>query len=62
MMSKNGNTNVGNNNNSNTKKVKFNLNKSIQITKIFAREDHRIMKNDTIFSMVDTDHSGIVNK
>ncbi len=55
-MSKNGNSNVGNNTNNNTKKVKFNLNKSVQVTKVFARENRRITKNDTIFTMIDTDH------
>jgi hypothetical protein len=61
MMSKNGNTSIGNNNNNNTKKIKFNLNKSVQVTKVFAREDHRLTKNESIFTMVDTDHPGMVN-
>ncbi|CAF0945275.1 unnamed protein product [Adineta steineri] len=57
-MSKNGSTNVGNNNNNNnnTKKIKFSLNKSVQVTKVFAKENHRLTKNETIFTMVDTDH------
>ncbi len=55
-MSNNGNSNVDNNTNNNTKKVQFNLNKSVQVTKVFARENRRITKNDTIFTMVDTDH------
>lgn len=57
-MSKIGNTNGGSNNNNNTKRLKFNLNKSVQVTKVFAREDHRITKNDTIFTMVDTHNPG----
>ena len=61
MMSKNGNTSIGNNNNNNTKKIKFNLNKSAQVTKVFAREDYPFIKNDAIFTMVDADHPGIVN-
>jgi hypothetical protein len=55
-MSRNGNTTVGNNNN--TKKLKFNLHKSVQVTKIFAKEEQRITKNDTIFTMVDTTNPG----
>jgi len=63
-MSKNGSTTVANNNNNNnnTKKIKFNLHKSVQVTKVFAREDVRLTKNDTIFTMVDTNNPGIVNK
>lgn len=59
MMSKNGNTSVGNNNNSNTKKIRFNLNRSVHVTKVFVREDQRLTKNESIFTMVDT---GIVNE
>jgi hypothetical protein len=55
-MSRNGNTTVGNNNN--TKKVTFHLNKSVQVTKVFARENQPITKNDSIFTMVDTDNPG----
>jgi hypothetical protein len=61
-MSKNGSTTVANNNNNNTKKIKFNLNKSVQVTKVFAREDVRLTKNDTIFTMVDTNNPGMVNR
>lgn len=61
-MSKNGNTTAGNNNSNNTKKIKFNLNKSVQVTKIFAKEDKRLIKNGPIFTMVDTDNPGIVNE
>jgi len=61
-MNKNGNTSAGNNTNNNTKKIKFNLNKSVQVTKVFAREDQRLTKNDSIFTMVDTGNPGIVNK
>ncbi len=61
-MSKNGSTTVANNNNNNTKKLKFNLHKSVQVTKVFAREYLPIIKNDPIFTMVDTDNPGIVNR
>ncbi|CAF0984354.1 unnamed protein product [Rotaria sordida] len=53
-MSKNGNTNGGNTNNNNTKIMKFNLNKSVQVTKVFVRECQQLIKNDPIFTMVDT--------
>jgi hypothetical protein len=58
-MSKNGSATVANNNNNNTKKIQFHLNKSVQVTKVFAREDHRLTKNEPIFTMVDTDHPGL---
>jgi hypothetical protein len=61
-MSKNGNTTGGNNNNNNTKKIKFHLNKSVQVTKVFAREDQGLTKNQTIFTMVDTGNRGRVNE
>ncbi|CAF4549980.1 unnamed protein product [Rotaria sp. Silwood1] len=53
-MSNNGNTNDRNTSNNNTKTMKFNLNKSVQVTKVFVRENQRLTKNDSIFSMVDT--------
>ncbi|CAF2046071.1 unnamed protein product [Rotaria magnacalcarata] len=53
-MNNNGNTNGGTNNNSNTKKMKFNLNKSVQVTKLFFRENQAFLKNATVFTMVDT--------
>lgn len=56
-MNKNGTNNVNNNPN-NTKEIKFHLNKSVQVTKIFAKEDHRLTKNEPIFTMVDTEHPG----
>jgi multidrug efflux pump subunit AcrA (membrane-fusion protein) len=49
-----------NNNNNNTKKIQFNLHKSVQVTKVFVKENQRLTKNDTIFTMVDTDNPGIV--
>ena len=55
-MNRNGNSSVVNNNN--TKKIQFDLNKSVQVTKVFARENHALTKNETIFMMVDTDHPG----
>jgi hypothetical protein len=61
-MSKNGHTTVGNNNNNNTKNIKFDLNKSVQVTKVFPRENKRLTKNEAIFSMVDTGNPGIVNE
>ncbi len=60
MASKNGNTSMTNNNNNNTKKIQFNLHKSVQVTKVFVKENQRLTKNDTIFTMVDTDNPGIV--
>lgn len=59
MSNKNGNPNIGSNNNSKT--IKFHLNKSVQVTKVFAREDHRLTLNDPIFTMVDAHNPGIVN-
>ncbi|UJR36884.1 hypothetical protein I4U23_029597 [Adineta vaga] len=53
-MSNNGSNNGGNKNN--VKEIKFHFNKSIQITKVFIRENQRLTKNETIFTMVDTDH------
>lgn len=38
----------------NTKQIKFHLKKSVQVTKVFVKKDHRITQNETIFTMVDT--------
>ena len=58
-MSRNGLGNLGNSSsNSSTKKIKFNLNKSVRVTRIFIKEDHRLTKNDPIFTMVDANHPG----
>ena len=55
-MNKNG-TNSANKSNT-TKEIKFDLNKSVQVTKVFAKEDHRLTKNEPIFTMIDTNHPG----
>ena len=57
-MNKNENIGFNNNNNITIKKLKFNLNKSIQVTKIFARENHQLTNNESIFTMVNSDNTG----
>lgn len=36
------------------KQIKFPFQKSVQVTKVFVKKDHRITQNETIFTMVDT--------
>ena len=56
-MSRNGLGSLGNSSsNSSTKKIKFNLDKPVRVTRIFIKEDHRLTKNDPIFTMVDADN------
>ena len=43
---------------SHAKTIKFHFHKAVQVTKVFAREDHPLTKNDTIFTMVDADNPG----
>lgn len=43
--------------NSSSKRIRFDLNKSVRVTRIFARENHRITKNDPIFTMVDAENA-----
>ena len=59
-MSKNGGNNVGKKNN--IKEIKFHFQKSVQVTKVFVRENHQLTTNETIFTMIDTDHPGMVKK
>ncbi|CAF1101667.1 unnamed protein product [Rotaria magnacalcarata] len=40
--------------NSDVKELKFNFNKSVQVCKIMVGTDMRLMENDSIFTMVDT--------
>lgn len=61
-MNNNGNTNGGTNNDTNAKKMKFNLHKSVQVTKLFFRENQAFLKNATVFTMVDTHNPGRTNQ
>ncbi len=60
MSNKTGNSNIVDDGNNNRKIIKFHLDKPVQVTKVFAREDHRLTINDPIFSMVDAHNPGIV--
>lgn len=44
--------------NSSSKRIRFDMNKSVRVTRIFVRENHRITKNDPIFTMVDAENAG----
>jgi hypothetical protein len=47
---------IDSNSTSTTKKIQFNLNRPMRVTRIFIKDDHKLMMGTQIFTMMDVDN------